>query len=81
MKGKIFAIEVEFGDYLIREDWLDAAQKARGKFPDKIFVFFCIGYPVVYKFRKVKFPFQVIFSIPKSKLNTSRIFFSILFAI
>ncbi len=52
-KGKIIAIEVESGDYFIGEDELDAAQKARCKFPDRIFVFFRIGYPVVHKFRKV----------------------------
>jgi len=51
-KGKIIAIEIESGDYFIGEDELDAAQKARSKFPDKIFVFFRIGYPVVHKFRK-----------------------------
>ena len=52
-KGKIVAIEVESGNYFIGDDELDAAQKARSKFPDKIFVFFRIGYPVVHKFRKV----------------------------
>ena len=52
-KGKIVAIEVESGSYFIGEDELDAAQKAREKFPDRIFVFFRIGYPVVHKFRKV----------------------------
>ena len=52
-KGKIVAIEVDSGNYFIGEDELDAAQKARSKFPDKIFVFFRIGYPVVHKFRKV----------------------------
>ncbi|MCL4415480.1 MAG: hypothetical protein M1308_05750 [Actinobacteria bacterium] len=52
-KGKIVAIEVDSGNYFIGEDELDAAQKARSRFPDKIFVFFRIGYPVVHKFRKV----------------------------
>ncbi|MCL5070819.1 MAG: hypothetical protein M1308_07975 [Actinobacteria bacterium] len=52
-KGKIVAIEVESGNYFIGEDELDAALKARRRFPDKIFVFFRIGYPVVHKFRKV----------------------------
>jgi len=52
-KGQIVAIEVESGDYFIGDDELDAAQKATSKFPDKIIVFFRIGYPVVHKFRKV----------------------------
>jgi len=51
-RGKIVAIEVDSGKYFIGEDELDAAQKARSEFPDKIFVFFRIGYPVVHKFRK-----------------------------
>jgi len=51
-KGKIVAIEIESGDYFIGDDELEAARKARDKFPDKIFVFFRIGYPVVHKFRK-----------------------------
>jgi len=51
-KGKIIAIEIDSGDYFIGEDELDAAQKARSKFPDKIFAFFRIGYPVVHKFRR-----------------------------
>ena len=38
-KGKIVSIEVESGDYFIRDDKLEAAKKARSKFPDKIFVF------------------------------------------
>ncbi len=51
-KGKIVAIEIESGNYFIGEDELEAAQKARNKFPDKIFVFFRIGYPAVHKIRK-----------------------------
>ena len=51
-KGKIVAIEIESGDYFIGEDELEAAKKARGKSPDKIFVFFRIGHPAVQKLRK-----------------------------
>lgn len=51
-KGKIIAIEIESGEYFIGDNELEAAQKARSKFPDKIFVFFRIGYPVVHKFRE-----------------------------
>ena len=49
-KGKVVAIEIESGDYVIGDDELDAALKARKKFPGKIFTFFRIGYPVVHKF-------------------------------
>lgn len=49
--GKIVAIEVGSSDYFIGEDELDAARKASGKFADKIFVFFRIGYPAVHKIR------------------------------
>ena len=52
-KGNIVAIEVESGEYFIGGDELEAAKKARKKFPDKIFVFFRIGYPVVHKFRNI----------------------------
>ena len=51
-KGKIVAIETESGNYFIGEYELEAAQKARNKFPDKIFVFFRIGYPAIHKIRK-----------------------------
>ncbi|MHB1376490.1 MAG: hypothetical protein ACYCXB_03595 [Candidatus Humimicrobiaceae bacterium] len=51
-KGKIIAIEIESGEYFVGDNELEAAQKARSKFPDKIFTFFRIGYPVVHKFRK-----------------------------
>jgi len=51
-KGKIVAIETESGDYVIGDDELDTAKKAKSKFPDKIFVFFRIGYPVVHKFKR-----------------------------
>jgi len=50
-KGKIVAIEIDSGDHFIGEDELEAVQKARGKFPDKIFVFFRIGHPTVHKIR------------------------------
>ena len=56
-KGKIVAIEIESGDYVIGDDELDAALKARDKFPDKIFTFFRIGYPVVHKFKRNSYLF------------------------
>ena len=51
-KGKVIAIDVESGNYVIGEDELDAALKAKRLFPDKIFDFIRIGYPVVHKLRK-----------------------------
>jgi hypothetical protein len=40
LKGKSVAIEVESGEYFVEETVLDAAGKARGKHPDKVFHFF-----------------------------------------
>ena len=51
-KGKVIAIDVESGNYVIGEDELDAALNARRLFPDKVFYFIRIGYPVVHKLRK-----------------------------
>ena len=53
-KGKVIAIEVDSGDYVIGDDELDAAMKAQKKFPDKIFTFIRIGYPAVHKFRIIR---------------------------
>lgn len=49
--GRVVAIEVESGDYVIGEDEQEAAQKAREKFPGRIFYFFKIGSPVLHKLR------------------------------
>lgn len=51
-KGKVIAIEVDTGKYIIGEDELEVAIKAKNKFPDKVFAFFKIGYPAVHKLRK-----------------------------
>lgn len=51
-KGKIVAIDVTSGNYIIGKDELDAALKTKKQFPGKVFNFFRIGYPVVHKFRK-----------------------------
>ena len=53
-KGKVIAIEIESGEYVIGEDELDAAIKAKNKFPNKIFDFIRIGYRTVHKLRKVE---------------------------
>jgi len=53
-KGKVIAIEVDSGDYVIGNDELNAAVKAQKKFPHKIFAFIRIGYPAVHKFRIIR---------------------------
>jgi len=53
-KGKVIAIEVDSGDYVIGSDELDAALKAQKKFPHKIFTFIRVGYPAVNKFRIIR---------------------------
>jgi len=47
-KGKIMAIEVDSEDYFIGDSVSDACKKAKEKYPDRIFHFVKIGYPVVY---------------------------------
>lgn len=51
--GKIVAIDVESGNYVLGDDELEAALKARERFPGKVFAFFRVGYPSVHKFREV----------------------------
>jgi len=41
--GKIIAIEVDSGKYFIGDNELEAGEKARAVFPDKIFFFMRIG--------------------------------------
>ncbi|MBM4465602.1 MAG: hypothetical protein FJ014_08640 [Chloroflexi bacterium] len=50
-KGEIVAIEVESGDHFLAETVIEAWQKAKKKYPDKVFYFVRIGYPVVHVFR------------------------------
>jgi hypothetical protein len=50
-KGEIVAIEVESGDYFLAETVIKAGQKAKEKYPDKVFYFVRIGHPVVHVFR------------------------------
>jgi len=49
--GRIVAIEVESGDHVVGEDELDAARKARERFPGKRLYFARVGSRVVHKFR------------------------------
>lgn len=50
-RGKIIAIDPISGNYIIGEDELSTALKARKAYPGKIFHFFRIGHPAVHKFR------------------------------
>jgi len=47
-KGKIVAIEIESGDYFVGKDSIEAADKARQKYPDKLFYFMRIGAKAMY---------------------------------
>lgn len=51
-RGKIIAIEVESGEYIIGNDELEVAIKSKNKFPNKKFAFLRIGSPAVHKLRK-----------------------------
>lgn len=44
LKGKIVAIEVDSGDYFIGDSVIEALQKAREVYPDKLFHFMRIGF-------------------------------------
>ncbi|MBI4226585.1 hypothetical protein HY612_05740 [Candidatus Roizmanbacteria bacterium] len=44
-KGKFMAIEVDSGKYFIGKNQIEVFEKARKKFPKKIFYFIKIGFP------------------------------------
>ena len=50
-KGRIVAIEVDSGQYVMGKDELQVALRAVKKFPGKQFSFIRIGYPAVHKLR------------------------------
>ena len=47
-RGKVVAIEVESGEAFVGRTVLEAAMKARTKYPDKLFYFIRVGYPAVH---------------------------------
>ena len=49
--GQFIAIEVDSGDYFIGDTAIEATQKARGKYSDKIFFLGRIGYRTAYTFK------------------------------
>ncbi len=50
-KDKIVAIEVESGDYFMGESKMEAAMKAKAKYPERFFHFIRIGHAAMYKRR------------------------------
>ena len=46
--GRIAAIEVESGDYFLGHSVVEAARKARAKYPQKLFYFVKIGFLAVH---------------------------------
>ena len=43
-KGKMVVIEVDSGDYFVGDDDIDSLNRAKKKYPDKIFVFKGLGF-------------------------------------
>ena len=50
-KGKIVAVEVSSGDWFLGETVVEAALKAKEKYPDKLVHFIRIGFRAVHKRR------------------------------
>jgi len=50
-KGELVAIEVETGDYFLGRRVIEAIEKAKRKYPDKVFYVARVGFPVVHVFR------------------------------
>jgi hypothetical protein len=47
-RGKIVAIEVESGEYFVGDSVVEAAKKARAKYPGRLFYFAKVGSPAVH---------------------------------
>jgi len=47
-KGRIVAIEIDSGDYFLGKTPLEAVEKGRKKYPQKLFYAIRIGYPAVH---------------------------------
>ncbi len=50
-RGQVIAIEIESGAYVMGDDELEVARRARAQFPGKIFYFFRVGESAVHKLR------------------------------
>jgi len=49
-KGEIVVIDADSGDYFLGANLHEANEKARKKYPDKVFYAIKVGYPTVYSF-------------------------------
>ena len=47
-KGEVVAIEVESGDCFLGKTVVEAGNKARQKYPDKVFYFVKVGFPAMH---------------------------------
>lgn len=56
--GKYLAIEVESGKYFLGETMIEAMDKAKERFPDKLFYFVRIGSPGVFTLSRQHLPFR-----------------------
>jgi len=52
LNNKFVAIEVDSDDYFIGNDAIEAANKARGKYPSSVFFLAKIGYPAAFKTKR-----------------------------
>ena len=50
-RGKFVAIDVDSGDYFLGETAMDATEKGRAKYPDKVFYLGRIGYRTAFTFK------------------------------
>lgn len=50
-RGEVIAIDVDSDDYFIGKTGVDATEKARQKYPNKIFFLGRIGYPTYVSFK------------------------------
>jgi hypothetical protein len=53
-RGEIVAIEVDSGEYFFGKTVIEATDKGREKYPDKVFYTVRVGFPVVYSYRLMK---------------------------
>lgn len=50
-QGKIVAIEIDSGDSFLGDTVVEAGQKAKERYPDRVFYFVRVGYPAVHRRR------------------------------
>ncbi|MGH7800908.1 MAG: hypothetical protein ACREOW_09815 [Thermodesulfobacteriota bacterium] len=50
-RGKLIAIDVDSGEYFMGKTVLEAVEKGRQKYPNKVFHAIRVGYPAVHSIR------------------------------